>query len=909
MGYAEDISGLDSISVRDIVRLSAPYAGHEKRKSVWWREKSSVIEHDPLCLQAVTHGESHLQDYTRAFHHIPFIDISEAKVAIVDYGQDQGLAAVHLITYLERMGIKESLKRIIVVGQQGAAQQRTLLHLRKAAGSEVTVTSVRRFRGDMIPADDEIGIVIHLIPNPLDMAGLDPAKLDDGDSDGCNRHFFVFLSHQFAGDCRLETFCREYRQRLLSCGIKFEFSSGEPADADEVDDRYVYSCLTKGFELAVRRDGMVIKPFACHKPLVARASYLPGFMLDSGYKILNRDSYFRIISGCVLSDSSNEEKNNIIGVVEIIITRGNPTLCSPFIEKTLSRLTGICKRAVNDNDDYIFTVNNEERYLKYRYAVERICLTIARIQRIIIEVVKSGKTDLSQESLSMLIVEGEYPCGALAIEDFISLYNTAFGLAGFQTDKFPDIDLTVINSTKPSSRLHLGHKVIESVRELSGDSKFDLVIDVRDGIEISDCRFLDSLAKNDCCFVVEPAKDCDLASYSDKCRNDDGLDLSSLCHAGDYGSDAWKYAARLLLRKTVLSDSIMTLLTNISAKKNVIQLGMSVDDKLRLVALLSSLYKGVGLLIVRDNDSMERVVSGLGHLGIDSVIRLSSLENESIRSKYRKLSDGDCNIAVIESCLLHDYTLSKAVRKLVEGGNRVSFVAVDGAESASEWSGHFDVNMTTLNKRILSQLVGEECRVIAFSDDSNPDVTADIENVLSSGDGRWVVEGLVTEDVAAVEAAEYSLIEEKRMLFQILYKADLGCFYGNERQYKPEDTVIINGLAGEYRQAAEGAELITLMTYQEQYLGLIMRAVYRLICIGLVDDFTHDREAKCLRLLSIKKSVGHSYVALWQYFSRYYDDDDAEDMAESASIMRGNDEFQKCLGCLLDFVYRKLGVR
>lgn len=239
----------------------------------------------------------------------------------------------------------------------------------------------------------------------------------------------------------------------------------------------------------------------------------------------------------------------------------------------------------------------------------------------------------------------------------------------------------------------------------------------------------------------------------------------------------------------------------------------------------------------------------------------------------------------------------------------MSFVAVDGAESASEWSGHFDVNMTTLNKRILSQLVGEECRVIAFSDDSNPDVTADIENVLSSGDGRWVVEGLVTEDVAAVEAAEYSLIEEKRMLFQILYKADLGCFYGNERQYKPEDTVIINGLAGEYRQAAEGAELITLMTYQEQYLGLIMRAVYRLICIGLVDDFTHDREAKCLRLLSIKKSVGHSYVALWQYFSRYYDDDDAEDMAESASIMRGNDEFQKCLGCLLDFVYRKLGVR
>lgn len=94
-------------------------------------------------------------------------------------------------------------------------------------------------------------------------------------------------------------------------------------------------------------------------------------------------------------------------------------------------------------------------------------------------------------------------------------------------------------------------------------------------------------------------------------------------------------------------------------------------------------------------------------------------------------------------------------------------------------------------------------------------------------------------------------------------------------------------------------------TNREQYENSIMKAIYRMCSIGLIDDFTQDYVNHELRIVAKKKPAGSYYDSLLKFFMRYYNEDKALRNIERCKKL-GGAEIYNCLQYLTSFIYRKI---
>ena len=87
------------------------------------------------------------------------------------------------------------------------------------------------------------------------------------------------------------------------------------------------------------------------------------------------------------------------------------------------------------------------------------------------------------------------------------------------------------------------------------------------------------------------------------------------------------------------------------------------------------------------------------------------------------------------------------------------------------------------------------------------------------------------------------------------------------------------------------------------------KAIYRMCCIGLVDDVTIDYVNRFYTLKIVKRPDGSYYDSLRVFFEKYYSAEQSLYKVDEAKRHRGNTEADKCLGYLADFVYENLEVK
>lgn len=87
------------------------------------------------------------------------------------------------------------------------------------------------------------------------------------------------------------------------------------------------------------------------------------------------------------------------------------------------------------------------------------------------------------------------------------------------------------------------------------------------------------------------------------------------------------------------------------------------------------------------------------------------------------------------------------------------------------------------------------------------------------------------------------------------------------------------------------------------------KAIYRMSCIGLVDDVTIDYINHFYTLKVVKRPDGSYYDSLRVFFEKYYSADQSLHKVAEAKQHRGNTEADKCLGYLADFVYENLEIK
>lgn len=87
-----------------------------------------------------------------------------------------------------------------------------------------------------------------------------------------------------------------------------------------------------------------------------------------------------------------------------------------------------------------------------------------------------------------------------------------------------------------------------------------------------------------------------------------------------------------------------------------------------------------------------------------------------------------------------------------------------------------------------------------------------------------------------------------------------------------------------------------------------MKAIYRMCCIGLIEDFTQDYINQEFRIVTRKKPEGSYYEGLKQFFMRYYNENRAN--AQIAYCKRYNgSEIANCLYFLTQFIYKKIATK
>ena len=152
--------------------------------------------------------------------------------------------------------------------------------------------------------------------------------------------------------------------------------------------------------------------------------------------------------------------------------------------------------------------------------------------------------------------------------------------------------------------------------------------------------------------------------------------------------------------------------------------------------------------------------------------------------------------------------------------------------------------------------------------------------------------------------------EEKRAMHNILSVKPISYFVGDTEEIKP--SINSDGFLTPLQDLEINKQLVIFVPYNSNDSADVAKAIYRMCCIGLIDDFTQKYESKdsgYYRIVSTKREDGGYYEKLKEFLMRYYSDQKAEQEISKAKEMKGNNEIHKCLAYLTEFVYEKIAIK
>ena len=147
---------------------------------------------------------------------------------------------------------------------------------------------------------------------------------------------------------------------------------------------------------------------------------------------------------------------------------------------------------------------------------------------------------------------------------------------------------------------------------------------------------------------------------------------------------------------------------------------------------------------------------------------------------------------------------------------------------------------------------------------------------------------------------------EKQCMYQLLSKRNMEVAIDDDSD---EITNSVSGFLTTLQSVSPGTRIISYISYSNSEYADIAKAIYRMCCINLIDDFTQDYISKNFRIVSQKKADGEYYKALEQYLRRYYTAERAKELIKDVPSYKGENEIHKCLGYITHFIYDKIAVK
>ena len=152
-----------------------------------------------------------------------------------------------------------------------------------------------------------------------------------------------------------------------------------------------------------------------------------------------------------------------------------------------------------------------------------------------------------------------------------------------------------------------------------------------------------------------------------------------------------------------------------------------------------------------------------------------------------------------------------------------------------------------------------------------------------------------------------SLIE-KQTMHAILSKSETKYFLGDNEEIKANEVETVTNFLQKLLSVEAGKEIVAFVSYKGNYADYA-KAIYRMCCIELIDDFTQDYSTKQFRIVTVRKADGEYYKGLEKFLMRYYSTERAEEEIKKVLEFKGENEIHKCLSYLTEFIYDKIAVK
>lgn len=159
-------------------------------------------------------------------------------------------------------------------------------------------------------------------------------------------------------------------------------------------------------------------------------------------------------------------------------------------------------------------------------------------------------------------------------------------------------------------------------------------------------------------------------------------------------------------------------------------------------------------------------------------------------------------------------------------------------------------------------------------------------------------------------------LHEKQVMYELLSKKNIDFFITDDDTIEENETYSVFGFLDTLLSAEPNQNIVSYISYiddisYEQFdkYEYVAKALYRMSCIGIVDDFTQDYNKKRFRVVTKRKLDGEYYDGLEQFLMRYYSEIRAKEERQKVPEYKGDNEIHKCLGYLTGFIYEKIEVK
>lgn len=759
--FKNNIEGYNEVSL-DIIKDAAVNALPAKYRHKPWcitnKGKSIYTGEHQLNAYLASYTDWHKGKLKKAFALLN--EPLPRQINIIDWACGQGFATLFILDYIRQNVLQCSIKEVILIEPSKAALERAVYLISKA-DPDIVVRPVKKKINDVTENDlvfNHQAPIYQMFSNILDIGGIDHKHLTQilYTNKRYSNTLICVSPYYLSGNNRINSFFN-YFKRPLSLE-KHELLSNK--------NKLGYTYNIGIVKLLPNAKQQIIK-YKFYPAVQFRAAYELS-AINSNTKFNDYLSYFNVLAPFDLGASILDDVHPILAVLNNIITRGLSTLPSPFIERAFCTNDNIIHET-SDNGVICFELNcdtdeakdlqevlehRKDFYFSNNIRHNEIAYTpiaIARIQKLLVEILISGHLNLDTPEWNILVEEEDVPCAALAIEDFRQMFDTLTSISlDYDTLKLPKINLYIVSNEEYSqSQLHQGEYHVANITDDLTNMEYDLVIHYSSKPQNSEYTFSKFRAKNDCYFAIFSAGKesltaeryiytSDIITYKPfVIKNEQGVYFDN-----NKNTKALTYFLNLLFRKEKFRNGQLPILTRAMSNLSVIGLLPTGSGKSLTYQIAALLQPGITIVIDPLVSLMKDQYDGLRKASIDSCTFINSTVSD--KSKREELMErSQVQFVFISPERLCIRSFRSRLRNMHDLNVYFAYGVIDEVHCVSEWGHDFRFTYLHLGRNLYNYVLpkqssGKPDRITLFglTATASFDVLADVERELS-GNGAF----------------------------------------------------------------------------------------------------------------------------------------------------------------------------